>query len=90
MTGNMAPSAFCVLVFLVNCLYTCICEFLLCAFYVAGVECTTKKNDVGLPDHALCSTVVQICAPYVPPLCEHDDLNSAISALLSDDSECPD
>ncbi len=38
----------------------------------------------------LCSTVVQICAPLVPPLCAHVMMNSAVPALLSDDLECCD
>ncbi len=46
-----------------------------------------KKHGVRLRITPCCSTVVQDCAPYVPPLCAHDDLNSAVYVLLSDDSE---
>jgi hypothetical protein len=36
---------------------------------------------------SLCGTVVQVCAPHAQPMCEQTDLISAVSALLSDDTE---
>jgi hypothetical protein len=57
------------------------------AFYIVNVDCSVKKNEVGLQITPCRSTVVQFRAPYVPPLCARDDLNSAVSALLCDDSE---
>ena len=66
MTGNMAPSAFCVLSSLWILSLVCDCRLLrvlvLC-FYVLSVQCTAKNEWCRTPDHALCSTVVQICAP---------------------------
>jgi hypothetical protein len=56
-------------------------------FYIVSVECQVKKNNVGLQITPCCSTVAQVRAPYVPPLCAHDGLNSAVSGLLSNDSE---
>ena len=56
-------------------------------FYIVSIECSTTKNDVGLQITPCCSTIVQVCAPNVPPICEQTDLISAVSALLSDDTE---
>jgi hypothetical protein len=53
------------------------------AFYIVNVECSIKKNDAGLQITPCCSTVVQVGAPYVLPLCAHDDLTFAVSVLLS-------
>ncbi len=58
-----------------------------CVLFIVSIECSTKRNDVGLQITPCCSTVVQVCAPNVPPMCEQIDLISAVSALLSDDTE---
>jgi hypothetical protein len=54
---------------------------------IKNIECSTKKNDVRLQITPCCSTIVQVCAPNVLPICEQTDLISAVSALLSDDTE---
>ncbi len=55
------------------------------AVYIVHVECSVKKNDVGLQITPCCTTVVQVRSPYVPPSCVQDDLNSAVSVLLRDE-----
>ncbi len=68
-------------------LVLCVVAIVVCFLYCEYIECLTKKNDVGLQITPCCSTVVQVCAPNVPPVCEQTNLISAVSALLSDDTE---
>ena len=68
--------------------------------FMLRVGCTAKNNDVGHSDHALVVQVyksaLRMYRPYVhimiriPPSPPCNDSNSAVSALLSDDSECCD
>ncbi len=52
------------------------------SFYIVRLECSTKKNDVGLQITPCCSTVVQVWAYYEPPMGEQTDLLPKLGAKL--------